>query len=89
MSKRELLYQVESAARLMTWADVKIPHTRPEGWGDLLAQVSVQEKKLDEAKKAALAAGISENEIENAECKGTDDALDTARECYEEGRWDD
>ena len=88
MSKRELLYQVESAARLMTWADVKIAHTHPEGWGDLLAQVSVQEKKLENAKKAALAAGISEDDVENAECKGTQDAMDTAVECYEEGRWD-
>ena len=88
-TKRQILDKVETAARLMTWADVKIAHTHPEGWGELLAQVKRQEELLTCAKWMAKQAGISDEDVENAECKGTNEALDAAHEAEEEWRWDD
>ena len=90
MTKREMLRKIEDAARMETHFDLRSMREFEDEWGfNNIATANRYTNQRADLEEQAQQMGITEEEIEAARCKGSDDAWDAYREAEGEVVYDD
>ncbi len=90
MTKREILRKIEDAARMETHFDLRSMRESVDDWGfNNQATAGRYTNQRADLEQQALEMGITEEEIDAARCKGSDDAWDAYREAEGEIVHDD
>ena len=90
MTKREMLRKIEDAARMETHFDLRSMREFEDEWGfNNLTTANRYTNQRADLEEQAQQMGITEEEIEAARCKGSDDAWDAYREAEGEVVHDD
>ena len=90
MTKREILRKIEDAARMETHFDLRSMREFEDEWGfNNIATANRYTNQRADLEEQAQQMGITEEEIEAARCKGSDDAWDAYREAEGEVVYDD
>lgn len=90
MTKREMLRKIEDAARMETHFELKSMRESVDDWGfNNQATAGRYTNQRADLEQQALEMGITEEEIDAARCKGSDDAWDAYREAEGEVVHDD
>ena len=90
MTKREMLRKIEDAARMETHFELKSMRESVDDWGfNNQATAGRYTNQRADLEQQAQEMGITEEEIDAARCKGSDDAWDAYREAEGEVVHDD
>lgn len=90
MTKREMLRKIEDAARMETHFELKSMRESVDDWGfNNQATAGRYINQRADLEQQAQEMGITEEEIDAARCKGSDDAWDAYREAEGEVVHDD
>ena len=90
MTKREMLRKIEDAARMETHFELKSMRESVDDWGfNNQATAGRYTNQRADLEQQAQEMGITEEEIDAARCKGSDDAWDAYREAEGEIVHDD